>query len=128
MNTNKKVLVADDEADLREPVSDALRASGYTVLEAKDGEEAVALALKEHPDIILMDIFMPKKTGTEALHEIRKDVHWGIHVPVIMLTAMTDPANVTNAVGGGTVDYLIKTNWTLDEIIKKVKANIVQHG
>ncbi len=68
-----KILVVDDERTIREIARELLTNAGYDVLKAEDGEQAVALAQKEHPDLIVLDLVMPKMTGFEVAWEIRKD-------------------------------------------------------
>ena len=118
---SQKILVVDDEKDLREALGEAFRLDGYTVFEAADGKEAVEVALREKPDIIFLDILMPVMSGHEALNEIRKDP-WGRTVKVVFLSAMEDARNITTAFEQGGEEYLIKTNWSLDELIKKAEA------
>ena len=115
---SQKILVVDDEKDLR----DAL-AEGYEVITGANGRECIDLALTHKPDLILLDIMMPEMDGHNALKELRKDP-WGKDVKVLMLTVMSDPGNVTQAVEQGGSDYLIKSNWSLDDIIKKVKQTL----
>ena len=68
-----KILVADDSETIRKIAGELLTDAGYDVLKAEDGEQAVALAQKEHPDLIVLDLVMPKMTGFEVVWEIRKD-------------------------------------------------------
>lgn len=116
----KKILVVDDDTDLREALDTALTAAGYTSLTAKDGAEGLALALKEKPDLILLDIMMPNMNGHKTLSELRKD-SWGKEVPVLFLTNFDDPTNISEGFGLKANGYIIKSNTSLESITTKVK-------
>ena len=122
----KKVLVVDDEADLRDALVTALRASELEVHTAKDGAEGLTVALAEKPDLLVIDLQMPTVTGTEMLTKIRTDEPWGAKVPVIMLTAQSDLGNISEAVipGGVNFEYLIKTDWKLTDLVERIKGKL----
>jgi len=122
----KKVLVVDDEADLRDALATALRASELAVLTAADGEEGLATALAEKPDLLILDLQMPKIDGVAVLTKIREDKDWGAAVPVIMLTAQSDLGKISDAVipGGVHFEYLIKTDWKLTDLVERIKAKL----
>ena len=119
----KKILIVDDEAELREALRTALEDAGFGVVEATDGQEGVTVALNEHPDLVLLDVMMPNLSGHGALEQLRADP-WGKHVPVIMLTALDDARTVTKVVEGGGNDFIVKNNIHLDEVVEKVKHQI----
>ena len=121
---SQKILVVDDEQDLRDALAEALANEGYEVITGANGVECVDLALAHKPDLILLDIMMPEMDGHRALQTLRKDP-WGKDVTVIMLTVASDPAHVSEAISQGGDDYLIKSNTPLNEIIKKVKQALV---
>ncbi len=120
----KKILIVDDEVDLREALSGALTSAGFATITARDGEEAIKLALEHKPNLILLDIVMPNMNGHKALNEIRKDP-WGKTVPVLFLTNSDDPANMIQGFGLKGNDYLIKSNTSLEELTKRVKMSLV---
>ena len=120
----KTILVVDDETDLREAIAEALSDAEFSVIQAANGAEAVKTAIAEKPDLILMDVMMPIMDGHQALRQIRADA-WGKTAKIIMLTALDDAMNVAKGVEGGSNDYIIKATATLDEIIVKVKQQIV---
>lgn len=124
---SEKILVVDDEQDLREALAEALTEAGYEVITGANGKECVELALTHKPDLILLDIMMPEMDGHAALREIRKDP-WGKDVKVLMLTVMSDPAHVSRAVEQGGDAYLIKSTASLDDIIRKVKQVLAGYG
>jgi DNA-binding response OmpR family regulator len=92
-----KILVADDEPPIREIARELLTAAGYDVLEASDGEEALALAQEKQPDLILLDLIMPKMNGFQFVLEIRKDSRFS-QTPILVLSALVS--------GSDTDDYI----------------------
>ena len=86
----RKILVVDDNDDIREMLAMLLGMQGYRVVVGRDGEEAVRIAATERPDVILMDVMMPRVNGVEAAHRIRQQPGLS-EVPIIGLSAFTDP-------------------------------------
>ncbi len=117
---NKKILVVDDDTDLREALDTALKHAGFMSVTAPDGKIGLASALEHKPDLILLDIKMPTMSGHEMLSALRKDA-WGKSVPVLLLTNYDDPKNITEGFGLNANDYIIKSNVSLGSIITKVK-------
>ena len=120
----KKILVVDDEKDLRGALRTVLVASKFEVIEATNGVDGLALAESEHPDLILLDIMMPKMNGHEMLRELRKHP-WGMHMHVLLLTNADDPANIAQGAVLRSDEYLIKSQTSLNTIVKKVKQHIL---
>ena len=118
-----RVLVVEDEKALRSALVDKLTHEGFSVTEAKNGQEGLEQAMSDHPDCILLDIVMPIKDGMTMLAELRQD-QWGKTVPVIILTNLSDLDNVSNAVSGGSYDYLIKSDWKLDDVVAKLRERL----
>ena len=102
----KKILIADDESNIRLLVSSML-GKDYTVIEARDGEEAINIARSQKPDIILMDIMMPKMDGYSAVSMLKTD-ETTKHIPVIMLTAVGQELNKKLAQTMGAAGYVTK--------------------
>ena len=123
MKKNATILVVDDEDSLRNVILDVMKSNKFSTLEARNGEEAVAIALDKHPDLILLDVLMPGMSGMEALKAIRKD-SWGRNVPVIMLTNLnaTDVQLVEDLVTHNPAYYLIKSDWKIKDVVAKVRA------
>lgn len=119
----KKVLVIEDEGPLRNALSQKCSELGYEVLSAKDGEEGLSVALKEHPDLILLDVVMPVMDGISMLKKLRED-EWGKKVKVIVLTNLTDAETTAEAVEADSSEYLIKTDWKLSDIVAKVESHL----
>ncbi len=102
-----KVLVVDDDERIRRIVTDLLTANAHNVSAAGDGEEAVLKAQSELPDVILMDVFMPKMDGYAALEAIKKEEATK-NIPVVMVTAIGHDLNKKLAEGLGSSGYIVK--------------------
>jgi len=103
----KKILIADDKATSRELLRTVLERQGYNVMEAADGEEALQKALAELPELILLDLQMPRRTGYEVLGELRKDPRHAA-LPIIALTASAMQGDRERALAAGFTGYLAK--------------------
>ena len=101
------VLVVDDADDIRELISLQLRWRGYEVIEATNGEQAVELAMRNHPGLILMDLSMPGMDGYEATRRIRA-LPGFVEVPIVAVSAFCDPCNVHKALKAGCVECVSK--------------------
>ena len=119
----KRILIVEDEQDMRDAMSDALEQRGYEVLVAENGEVGLSLATQERPDFIILDLLMPKVGGQEMLEYLRRDP-WGKDVKVLILTAMDDVQNVAEGYQKGITDYVIKSSASLDDIVRKVSTAI----
>jgi CheY-like chemotaxis protein len=115
-----KILVAEDETDIRELVSFSLEnIGGFTVVKAKNGAEAVEAAQKEKPDLILMDVRMPKMTGVEAC-AVLKDSPDTKDIPVVFLSAMGQEQEIQQGMDVGAVEYILKP-FAPDVLMGKVR-------
>jgi len=123
MDTIKKILVVDDEKDVRDALRTVLEASHFKVIEASNGDEGLMLTETERPDLILLDIIMPHMNGHHVLRELRAHP-WGMHMHVLLLTNADDPANISQGVGLRSDEYIIKAQTSLEEIVKKVKQHL----
>jgi len=121
-SNNKKILIVEDEKPMLDAVSDTLKQHGFSVLEADNGKDGLDIALKEHPDLLLLDIFMPKMDGLTMLETLRNDP-WGHDVSVIILTNLNPDADQTirSILEHKPAFYLIKSNVTLENIVSKIK-------
>jgi len=115
-----RVLVADDEDDVRELVVYRLSRSGYDVVEARDGEEALRLAGERTPDLLVLDVMMPRIDGYELTRRLRAEPATS-RVPVILLTARTQENDVSQGFEAGADDYL-KKPFNPDELLARVRA------
>lgn len=113
------VLVVDDDNSLTELYRAALTARGYNVVVASEGESALAMAEKERPDLILLDIMMPNIHGLHVL-DILKATPETADAKIIMLTALSDDATKERAMESGAIDYIVKSESNMADIIEKV--------
>ena len=114
-----RILIADDDITLRDMYKLRLEADNFEVLIAADGEEALGILRKEKPDLILLDIMMPKINGLDVLAEIKKDPTLK-EIPVIMLTALIQDVTKVKSLMSGADDYLMKSEVMPGEVITKV--------
>ncbi|MGB2580090.1 MAG: response regulator [Minisyncoccia bacterium] len=119
----KIILVVEDEEPLRMVLKDVLTVEGYGIIEAKNGIEGLDMALREHPDLILLDILMPKMDGLEMLKKLRED-EWGRKVPVIVLTNLSDNEDIAKAVEEDVFEYFVKTDIKINEVISRIREKI----
>jgi DNA-binding response OmpR family regulator len=118
-----KIVIAEDETPLLRGLKDRFTLEGFTVFPAENGEEAVKLALENHPNMILLDIIMPIMDGMTALKKIRED-SWGKTANIIFLTNLSDSDKVSDAVANGVYDFLVKVDWSLDDLVQRVVNQI----
>jgi two-component system response regulator MprA len=119
----KKVLIIEDEPDIREAIAEAITEINYQVKTAENGSVGLECALKWQPDLILLDLVMPVMDGHETLRRLRQDA-WGKAVQVIVFTAMDGAEDVAAAHQYNIEDYIIKAHASLDEIVNKVRLAI----
>jgi DNA-binding response OmpR family regulator len=119
----KKILIIEDEQPLVKALTDKLQDEGFSVSVAHDGVEGLKMSLEEKPGLVLLDLILPKMDGMTYLDKLRDD-EWGREVPVIILTNLSDDKKVVEAQKSGVYDYLIKTDWSLDDVIKMVKEKL----
>lgn len=102
-----KILIAEDERDIRELIEFTLQFAGHEVFKASNGAEAVEMAPKVMPDLIMMDVRMPKMTGYEACREIKQmdDVK---HIPVVFLSAKGQESEIDTGLEAGAYEYILK--------------------
>jgi DNA-binding response OmpR family regulator len=118
--TAATVLVAEDDDDIRALVVYRLERSGYAVVQARDGEEALRLAAEHEPDLAILDVMMPKLDGYEVTRRLRGDDATS-RLPVILLTARTQEADVSQGFAAGADDYIRKP-FSPDELRARVQA------
>lgn len=124
-NSSKTILIVDDEELITGALAKKLSGAGYKVLIQRNGDEGLKSALATHPDLVLLDIIMPKMDGITFLDHLRQD-EWGKTVPVIILTNLERGEKVEEGKSRGVYDYLVKTNWSLSDVLSKVNEAIWQ--
>lgn len=120
---NKKVLIVEDELDLREALATAFLYEGFLTLTAEDGEAGFTTALSGKPDIILMDVLMPKMDGLEVLKKLR-ELDATKNIPVIIMTALDDLTKVQELIKTDLEEYVMKSDISLSKIVEKVKGKL----
>lgn len=119
---DKKVLVVDDEASVLVMLEERLKYAGYDVITAQDGREAIRIAKRENPDLILLDIMMPEMDGTEAAKILEKDPETK-NIPIIFLTCLVKKEEEANkSVIGG--HYFIAKPYTSEALLEAVEKHI----
>ena len=122
----RKILVVDDEVDLVETIRFPLEAEGYTVLVSGNGEDALNQARKENPDLILLDLMLPKLDGYKICRLLKFDTRYK-HIPILMLTAKTQEKDKILGMGTGADEYITKP-FDIDELLEKVRSYLTEKG
>ena len=115
-----KVLLVEDDFSLRDIYSARFQAEGYTLVTASDGEEALATAMREHPDLIVLDVMMPKISGFDVLDILRSTPETKA-TKVIMMTALSGEGDRKRGEALGVNKYLVKSQVTLEDVVAAVK-------
>jgi len=123
MENKKKILVIEDEATLQKALNDILVQEEYEVFSALDGLSGVEIAGKEKPDLILLDIILPKMDGFEVLKRLKEEGETS-NIPVIILTNLNDIDDIQKALDLGATTYLVKADFHLEDVLKKIKEVI----
>lgn len=121
-----KILVAEDERDIRDLIAFTLRFSGYEVVTVENGEEAVNTAYAEMPDLILLDVRMPRMTGYEACQKMKADEKLK-DIPIVFLSAKGQEAEIRTGMELGAMEYLLKPFAPM-ELTARVKELLAQIG
>lgn len=116
-----KLLLVEDDTSLRDVYYARLQAEGYELATASNGEEALAVAVKERPDLIILDVMMPRISGFDVLDIIRTTPEIA-HTKVIMMTALGSPEDRDRGEKLGVDKYLVKSQVTLEDVVKNIKS------
>ncbi|MEE8131889.1 MAG: response regulator [Candidatus Paceibacterota bacterium] len=120
---SKKILLIEDDIFLSSLLKNRFQKEGIEIIHAKDGEEAIETLSKTKPDLILLDIMLPKKSGFEVMEEIRSDPQLQIQdVPIVIISNLGQPEDISKGEQLGAADYLIKAKISIDDLIKKVEG------
>ena len=123
----RRILLAEDDRFLRKAAETALKRQGFTVLAAVDGEEALRMARTEAPDLILLDLIMPKLQGFEVLRALKADAATAA-TPVIILSNLGQDSDVKQAMEAGAAGYFVKANLSLQALVKQVGEMLAGTG
>ncbi|HVM72884.1 MAG TPA: response regulator [Anaerolineales bacterium] len=121
-----KILIAEDERDIRDLITFTLTFAGFQVVAASNGEEALNLARQEIPDLILMDVRMPRMTGYEACTLMKKDDKLK-DIPVIFLSAKGQDSEIQAGIQAGATDYLLKP-FAPDQLTERIQTVLAHYG
>ena len=121
-----RILIAEDEPDIRALIQFTLQFAGHEVVAAKNGAEALETALQVIPDLILMDIRMPQMTGFEACEKMKKE-DLIKHIPVVFLSAKGQEQEIQTGLDLGAAEYLLKP-FAPDDLVRRVQELLDQHG
>ena len=116
----KKILFVEDESALQKTFGERLSPEDYEVISALDGEIGLRLAKTKKPDLILLDLILPKVNGFEVLKELKEEKETK-DIPVIVLTNLEGIGDVDKAIELGATTYLVKAQYSLEELVEKIK-------
>lgn len=119
----KKILFIEDAMALQKTFGDILRKGGYEMTSALDGEEGLKLAKTEKPDLILLDLILPKVDGFEVLRRLKEDPGTK-KIPIIVLTNLEDIEDINKALELGVTTYLVKASYGPNEVLEKIKETL----
>jgi len=119
----KKILIVEDEEILSDLLQKRLKKEGYGVLLARNGEEGLKMIKKERPNLVLLDVIMPKMSGFQVMEEMNKEENLK-KIPVIIISNSGQPEEIGRAQELGAKDWLIKTEFDPEEVLKKVVKQI----
>ena len=124
MDTRKrKILLVEDDTALASVYRSRLELEGFDVCEANNREDALSLAVSEHPDLILLDVMMPKISGFDVL-DILRNTPETTNIRVIMLTALSQPKDKERAEQLGVDDYLVKSQVVIGDVVERVRYHL----
>ncbi|MFC1590122.1 response regulator transcription factor [Candidatus Omnitrophota bacterium] len=118
MAQKMKLLIAEDEPDIRLGLKLQLEARGYEVVEAADGEQAVKMVAKHDPDVVILDLMMPKKDGYTVMKDLREQPKWR---PIILVSALNETSDVLKGYKQE-ADYYVTKPYKIDKLIEAIKV------
>jgi len=125
MEKKYTVLLCEDEEFVARSYIRKLEFEGYTVIHAKNGQEAITHILNDAPDLVLLDLMMPIKSGFEVLTEVQKSENMEVkEIPIIVASNLGQQSDIDEATNLGAVDFLIKSNISLKELVEKVQKHL----
>lgn len=131
MKKKYRILLAEDDKYISAAFFRGLTQAGFEVITAYDGEEALSKIKTSQPDLVMLDILMPKKDGFEVLEELSREETAGVisgevrkSIPIIAFTNMDQDEDIRRARDLGVVEYLVKANFSMSEVIKKIQGHL----
>ncbi|MCL5410685.1 MAG: response regulator [Patescibacteria group bacterium] len=125
MSKDARILIVDDDMTLRELYEERMKQEGYVILSASDGEEALEKAVKEKPDLILLDIMMPKINGIDVMKMLREKDDTA-HIPIIVLTALVQEIGKVKEMMKPGDGYLVKSEIMPKDVVAKVEESLAK--
>ncbi len=120
-----KILIVEDEEVLYRVLEEKFEKADFAVKVAEDGERAMSLVKSFHPDLVLLDLILPKKDGFEVLQELKADP--GLkQIPVVVLSNLGQDEEIKKALDLGAVDYLVKVQHPINEVVEKVRKYLIE--
>jgi len=119
----KKIVLVEDDRILSTTLGEELRDAGFEVAKAFDGEEALKVILEQLPDLVLLDLILPKLDGMSVFLKLQENQATS-HIPVIVLTNLSDNAKVSEALQAGVFEYLVKSDWNMSDVAERVKEKL----
>jgi len=116
----KTILFIEDESALQKTFGDLFKSENFEMIPALDGESGLKLAKEKKPDLILLDLILPKLSGFDVLKELKKDESTK-NIPVIVLTNLEGLEDIGKVLESGATTYLVKANYSLEEVLEKIK-------
>ena len=122
-----KVLLVEDDPFLSSLLKNRLQKEGIEITLAKDGEEALNFLKSTKPDLILLDLILPKKSGFEVMEEIRNDPQMqSQEMPIIIISNLVQPEDISRGEELGAIEYFVKAKTSIDELVNKIKDFLKQ--
>jgi len=117
-----KILLVEDDPFLSSLLKNRLQKENFEISLARDGEEALSFLKSDKPDLILLDLILPKKTGFEIMEEMRRDPQMqSQELPIIIISNLGQPEDVSRGQELGAIEYFVKAKTSIDELVQKVK-------
>jgi len=121
--TSRKILLVEDDEFLSSLLKNRLLKEGLEVILAHDGEEAIKLLKNEKPNLILLDIILPKKSGFEVMEEIRSNPSLAVEkIPIIIISNLGQETDVEKGKELGAIEYFVKAKTSLEDLVEKIKS------
>jgi len=120
---SKKILIIKNKFSVIEDLIDRLTSEGFEVFRIENENAELRVALEKSPDLVLIDIFIPKTNGMATLKELREN-NLGRNIPVIILANLSDPEVIATAVENKVSMFLVRNDWSFDEVIRKIRQGL----